>query len=360
MTIVRPDSTRTVEDDIAAILRGDVAVRCDPSAFVDAAVRQGAAPLLVQAGVARLLPAAESARLRDEARRLAAIAEVRERELQRVLAGFHRDGLDVLLVKGAHLANTCYPASYLRPRDDTDMLVREGDSVRVRSTLARLGYAPQPVQTGPEVLGQTLFDRPGGVSAVLDVHWRALRPQRAAAIFQLEDLMSRAVPVPRLGPHARGPSPADALALACVHQAAHHAGHDVLLWTYDVHLLLNDLPPPGADAFLRFVIGRGIATVSIPALERAASLFGHPSAFGILDHLRAAARDEAPPIEPRSRIADVRLDLRAVRGGRAKARLLAAHLFPPAAYMRATYAPASRAPLSWLYLKRAVRALART
>ncbi len=348
------------EAEIAGFLRGERVVPRNPASFASTAVRHGVAPLAIHYGAARYLPATAAETLRAEARRQAAIAALRERELRRVLQALHADGLEVLLFKGVHLANTCYPESSLRPRDDTDMLVREEDRERAARTLARLGYLPQPVQTGHRVLGQTMFDRPGAVGATLDVHWRAVRQRRAAALFDFDDLMSRAAAVPRLGEHARGPGPADALALACVHLAAHHPEQDLLLWTYDVHLLLERLTPSEEDAFVRSAIDRGIAALAVAAIEPAASRFRNHVASRVADRLRLAARDEASAslLDPGSRIDDVRLDLRAVRGP-AKLRLLAAHLFPPAAYMRATYAPASRAPLPWLYLKRVVRALAR-
>jgi len=51
------------------------------------------------------------------------------------------------------------------------------------------------------------------------------------------------------------------------------------------------------------------------------------------------------------------MDLRALPGWRARARLIAGHLFPPAGYMRNTYAPSSHAILPWLYAARFVRGL---
>jgi hypothetical protein len=48
-------------------------------------------------------------------------------------------------------------------------------------------------------------------------------------------------------------------------------------------------------------------------------------------------------------------DLSRAAGWRAPARLALAHLFPPAAYMRRTYAPSSGAPLPWLYARRVAR-----
>lgn len=359
-SLSRASETRDLssEQEIAGILVGGHARPRDPSSFASAAIRHAVAPLLVKAGVADLLPAECAARLVAEARNQAAITELRERELRGVLDALHGGGIPVLLIKGAHLASSCYPESYLRTRDDTDLFVRASDRGRVTATLNGLGYRPQPVQTGAAVLGQTLFDRHGTVAAALDVHWRIAQPILAASLFDFDDLLSRSVVLPRLSPLARGPAPADALALACVHQAAHHQGHDLLLWTYDVHLLLSGWVRQDVEHFVALATTRRIAAVCVSGIAPAEALFGTAIATELLARLRAAAGGEpsAAWLRPRGRLRRIVLDLRALTSWPARAQLVAGHLFPPAAYMRATYAPSSHAPMAWLYLRRLLRA----
>jgi hypothetical protein len=62
---------------------------------------------------------------------------------------------------------------------------------------------------------------------------------------------------------------------------------------------------------------------------------------------------------PRRGMAGAVSDVRATAGLRAKLILVREHLFPPAGYMRQVYAPASRAPLVWLYDRRAFAAARR-
>ncbi len=348
----------SAEREIAAMLAGRPRAPRDPATFAYMAVRHAVAPLLVHAGAARLLPDAEASRLMTQARRQIALTAMRDRELPRVLDAMAAAGVPVLVIKGAHLAATCYAESWLRVRDDTDLFVRESDRARTAAVLGRLGYQPQPVQTGVAVLGQTLFDRAGAVGAALDVHWRMARPPAASAVFDFDALHGRSVALARIGGAARGPSPADALAIACVHQAAHHGDLDLLLWACDVHFLIDAFTPEDAEHFIAFARARRIGAICTAAIGPAVSLFATPGGASLLERLGAlsGAEPSAALLQPAGRIGGIMRDVRATAGWRGRARLAAGHLFPPVAYMRATYAPASTAPMAWLYLRRLWRA----
>lgn len=346
------------ETEIAGILRGDIRHPVDPDAFVRAAARHAVGPLLVYAGVARRLPDPARVSLLAEARQQIARTLTRERELRRVLAALDREGVRVLVIKGAHLSATCYAESWLRLRDDTDLLVHPADRARACAVLEALGYRAQSSQTGPAVLGQTLFDRPGAIGAALDVHWRIAAPPVAAAVFDADDLLSRAVAVPRLGPVARGPSRVDALAIACLHQAAHHPGSDLMLWTYDLHLLMERFTPADSRQFLDLAVSRRVVAICAAGIGLACERFRGTVAAGLLARLEASGAREPSAIllQPTGRLRGIARDLRALDTWGDRRRLAAAHLFPPAAYMRDAFAPASRAPLAWLYLRRLLRA----
>ena len=349
------------EREIAAVLRGEPVTPSDPAAFAYSAVRHAVAALIVKRGVTDLLPPAQAARLLDEARRQAAIIEFRDRAARLVFAALHQAGIEALAIKGVYLGNTLYPESFLRARHDTDLVIRVIDRAAVLKVLRELGYERQPEQTGDAVLGQIMFDRPHGPGVPLDVHWRLARPHAAAALFDVEAMMSHSIAVPRLGEHARGPAATDALAVACVHRAAHHAGHDLLLWMYDVHLLIQALGDDQAEAFVRMAVDRRMASLSSSMIQEAYEVFGHPRAADLARRLSraGAAEPAAALIHPRPWWTTLHSDLRAVPRWSDRLRLVAGHAFPPAAYMRATYAPASRAPLPWLYARRFVRALSR-
>jgi hypothetical protein len=79
-------------------------------------------------------------KLQNEAVTASALDLLGERELRKVLISLVEYGVRPLLLKGASLAYTVYPSPALRPRGDTDLLVREGDLPRVAQILRKLGY----------------------------------------------------------------------------------------------------------------------------------------------------------------------------------------------------------------------------
>lgn len=349
------------EREIAATLRGERVAPVDPGAFAYSAVRHSVAALVLKCGISERLPAREASKLLEESRRQAATIEFRDRAARTVLQAMHDRGVEALAIKGVHLGNTLYPDSFLRARQDTDLLIRVTDRGATLRLLRELGYERQPEQTGDAVLGQIMFDRPHGPGVPLDVHWRLARPHVAAALFDVDAMISRSVPVPRLGPHARGPVAADALALACVHRAAHHAGHDLLLWLYDVHLLVGSLDDGDAQAFVTMAIDRGMASLCGSMIQEAHEVFGHPRAAELARSLslRRGSEPSAVLLHLGRWWTTLDMDLRALPRWSDRMRLLAGHAFPPRAYMRKTFGPASRAPLPWLYARRLARAFSR-
>jgi hypothetical protein len=350
-----------VERALAAALLGQPAPPVSPQAFVEGALHHQLAPLLVRAGLVQL-PEHATEPLRRTTREHAVIAALRDRELARVIDRLHHDGVRCLVVKGAHVAHACYPCSYLRVRADADLVIRPADRDAAIATLRALGYRrQQAVQTGADVLGQILFAHDDHPGSAIDLHWRLSAPRAAAALFDTDALVERAVPIPALGPHARGPSIGDALAIACVHQVAHHRGDDRLLWMYDVHLLLQALDDLDADLFVHRAAERGMAQICRRVIDGAAARFPSGRAVEISEKLQAAAAVEpaAVLLEARAPIAGLIDDVVAERRWRERIRLVAGHLFPPPAYMRETWAPGSRIPLPVLYASRLLRAAPR-
>lgn len=344
-----------------AVLRGEPRRPVAPASFVDMAICHRVAPLLVRAGATRLLPPREAERLLAETRGATVTCELRDRELRRVLAALHAAGIDAVIMKGAQLAHSHYASPHLRPSDDTDLLVRRRDVAALAAVLAREGFRRQDDLTGDAVLGQVLFGRDARPGTRLDVHWRIAAPRVAADLLRFEELAARAVRVPQLGPSARGLAAVDALALACVHQGAHHPGHDLLLWMYDVHLLIAGLTDSEVDAFVALALDRRMARLCASSIEASTRRFPHPAAERILRSLAAA-----PPGEPTARLVGPRCpatellsDLSVIGGWRERTELLLGHLFPPPAYMRKAFATSSAVMLPWLYAYRIVRGAGR-
>jgi hypothetical protein len=361
MSAAPPIRDRVSEHEIAGIVLGEPTVPSNPPSFVATALRHRMAPLLVHAGAASRLPQADAARLVEEARNEAVLSELRDRELCRVLAALRADGLRVLVMKGAHLAQSHYDESCLRPRDDADLLIERVECEPLSEALARIGYAHLPDITGDVVHGQMVFGRTANIPVVLDVHWRVASPRIAAGLLSFEELTRRAVDLPRLGPGARGPAPVHALALACIHQSAHHPGHELLLWMYDIYLLVSRFGAAEIDEFAAMAVERRMARMCAHAVSGATGYFPASNADALLKKLAVADEDEPTAflVNARSPMRQLASDLAATREWSARARLLFAHLFPPPAYMRHTYGVSSAALLPWLYGYRIARGAGR-
>jgi hypothetical protein len=332
----------------------------DVAEFLAWAQREGLVGLLhakVSVSAPNPLPATLVAGLRAGAHRQVALELAQRLELQRVVAEAHRRELDVLLMKGASLAYDVYPDPALRVRSDVDMLIREVDRDKVRRCLDDLGYVSDPEVSGRFVTYQFHSQRidTNGVRHLCDVHWKVANPQRFADAVRFDELADAAVPLPPLGPGARGIGRVHALWLACVHRAAHHYDRDALVWLYDVHLLMSTLDADGAARFASLAQRTSVRRICLRALRLAQDLLGTAIPATVLASLEAAPADEpsAMFLDPGVRRLDVLLDdVRVLRGLRPRLMLLKEHLFPDAAYMRQTYARGSAAPTLWLYARR--------
>ncbi|HJZ71044.1 MAG TPA: nucleotidyltransferase family protein [Vicinamibacterales bacterium] len=295
--------------------------------------------------------------LRAGAHRQAARELVQRVELQRVIAAMHARGVDVLLMKGASLAFDVYPDPAWRVRSDVDLFIRADDRTAARACFADLGYACEPEASGRLIAYQFHCERndAGRVRHLFDVHWKIANPQRFAEAVGFEELAAAAVPLPRIGPDARGLGRPHALWLACVHRAAHHYDQQTLVWLYDVHLLVRALDAAGLHEFVALAERTGVRRICLRALVLARERFGTPIAAPAIAALEAAPLDEPSALflGPRVRRVDVLLDdVRVLRGWSARFTLLKEHLLPDAAYMRRTYANGSSAPIGWLYVRR--------
>ena len=237
---------------VAAILRGEPtawpadAGHVEQDRFFAAASRHGVLPLLAphlhQAKTLEGWPASIRERLVEAARNEVMVESLRRREVRRLHVALAAANVRPLLMKGTALAYLCYPHR-LRPRGDTDLLVRRTDVTRATRALHTLGYRRALQTPGELVMPQMEFvkDERPGIRHVCDLHVKIANPQLFAETLSYDELSTRAVDVPELGAGARALGPVDALLLACIHRVAHHNDCEKLLWIYDIHLLANGM-----------------------------------------------------------------------------------------------------------------------
>lgn len=285
----------------------------------------------------------------------AALNAWRDEETRRLLAALSHDGIDVLVMKGSALAHTLYAEPHLRPRLDVDLLLGRDALERAERVVTAEGWT-HPVERAAEVAEPQrhyVKDGPGGSLYHLDVHWRIAIPQAFGDALSFHELAQRSVPVPQLGASARTLSPVDALLLACVHRVAHHADAIDLLWLRDIHLLVEHLTAEERVELPARAQRASIVAVTRRGLALAADLFGTPHAAELLSGLAAlppqseSSADFLGGVRP---VNALRLDLAALTWS-ARLALVAEHLFPAPAYMRARYpsVPPVLLPAAYVY-----------
>ncbi len=364
------EDTATV---VAAVLRGDMSslalLQSDAgsTAFLEMAARHDVEPLVRRALKEchgwSLVPVAVQVALDARARREAVFEGLRCRETKRVLASLREAGVTALILKGGALAHTHYPAAYLRPRGDTDLLVGLDDRAKARDALGTLGYRRERSLLRDSVHTQWMFRRyEGHAPHTIDLHWAVSNRPLFARVLSFEELRRDARPVAPLEAGALAPAPLHALILACVHRVAHHDDAPNLIWLYDIKLLAEGLSPQEWDAFWQLAVEKRIVALCREGLALTARQFGFaeetarasvpPGAADSADEPSAAYLGGAG-----ARWRSLLLDVRGAAGAGAKLRLLAGLAFPHPAYMRSAYGATGPATLTAAYLRRAAGGL---
>lgn len=134
-----------------------------------------------------------------------------------------RQGIEILLLKGAVLAYTAYPRPEHRSLGDIDLLVREQDFFALEEILRELGYASRVPRLPPSELPlyahcfrQIRFR--GRHPPPLEVHFRVLNLGMPSPI---ESAWGDPEHLGFLGPEVRTPSPERFLIHLCLHAQQH-------------------------------------------------------------------------------------------------------------------------------------------
>jgi len=292
------------------------------------------------------------------ARAEAARDVVRSRSFRQVLDALAAASVPAIVFKGEHLAHACYERPDLRPRTDSDVLVRHGDRQKAAHALETCGYRRVAQLEADLISYQATFVRAGEENGgmAIDLHWRLSNPQEFGDLLSSEDLFAAAVPLPALGATARVPSTVHALLIALVHRVAHHAGHTRLIWDWDLMCLAKRMNADEWNDLIRMAHRHRLGSVFAAELARAMLVSPGAVPSWVCDRLRETARLTRGPDrrEHQTRIGELLASLRALPGWRERASLARQHLLPPRRYMRDVYAPSSHAPLPILYVRRAI------
>ncbi|MDG4597915.1 MAG: nucleotidyltransferase family protein [Candidatus Contendobacter sp.] len=355
---------------LAALLRGaEPGPMPDEAVLLDTAQAEGVLALchdqLRRSPTWEQYPATLRVALIRHARQEAAVDMLRAAELREVLEALARQGLPVLLLKGAALAHILYPEPYLRSRCDTDLLLpSRDDAERAWRVLETLGYERPNAISGDLIVYQLNCHKigRGQLTHAVDVQWRLSKAALFAEVFPFTELAAAAVPVPALGPSAHSLGLVHALLMACIHRVFHlpEGNGDRLIWLYDIHRLAERFTEKHWQHFTTLAEERTVCGACLDGLSTTEAWLATSLPEAVLRRLRTgAARERFDSRQARSRWGLAWLTFRALPSTAARLRWLGQNLFPDADYMRRKYNFHHSGWLPWFYGVRIVQGVAK-
>ncbi len=298
--------------------------------------------------------------LKANAKRFAAIDMILGHELIQVLDALSDDRIYPLLMKGTPLTYTHYPNLGTRPRCDTDMLILVKDIDTFFCVMQKLGYTYNPVDDLSS--RQISFSKKCSmnVTHTLDVHWRINNRLLFFKTLTYEELNQEAIAIPALGTHAHSLCPVHALLLACLHRAAHGSTGDeeMLLWLYDIHLLVSRFSKVEFLYFASLAENKRLKAICLDALKSSNKLYNTTIPAIVLSELSKATSHE-----PSARFLEsnaprfLAKDIIAVSGTHHILSGIIEILFPPSTYVLNNYRISHKILLPMLYLHRLILGL---
>ena len=326
----------------------------------------GVAPLLLRQlqslAPTPAIPASAAARLRDSHQRTAMRNMVRLRELARLLRGLSCRGIDVVVLKGAHLANAVYGDLALRDMKDVDVLVRRRDLADAYGVLLELGNGAGEIadlEADVEVECARHHHLPPVTmpnAVPVEVHWNITPPNVPVAI-DMDGIWARARDTRIAGARAMAMAPDDLLLHLSVHAALQHRFRMRLRHLCDIAVTLTRFRDSiDWDRLAAVANASGASRFVYCTLRVAESVLGAPVPPSGVDRLVREATDEAivPIVREYFLAASLELPLayraaRETQGFVGKVGIVLKSIAPAPARMRAMYGLAPRARSVFLY-----------
>lgn len=159
------------------------------------------------------------------------------KELGNVLQNLADVGVDVIVLKGAALAEKVYGDIAARQMVDLDLLIKPEDLTIVRKVVANLGYklAGVEMQSGfnEEFRNEEIHWKQGLVNVNLDLHWKLVSPIYYQRTFLTDWFWETAIPTKISGSPAFILGNEAQIVYLCAHLMLHHGGNS-LLWLHDI------------------------------------------------------------------------------------------------------------------------------
>ncbi len=155
-------------------------------------------------------------------------------ELNKVLESYRDAGIDVIVLKGAALAENAYGDIGLRSYEDIDILVREDDLQKAKRIIVAAGY------TLDESISSEAFNEKYGCDLhyvkdiIIEIHWDIIRRKiyNLYTEIKIRELWKNAQPAKIANTDALVLAPEDMLLHLCVHLSKH--SYNRLIWLCDI------------------------------------------------------------------------------------------------------------------------------
>jgi hypothetical protein len=234
----RAGVTQSRHDELSQCLS-----RLDWRAFLRAADAAPQAYLhyaLEHMGLLDGVPSAVREPLAAARRAAAARYLLRRRALRGAVAALHATAIDVIVLKGAAVAELVYPDPSLRSMQDVDLLVPADRLEDAAKCLlgAGLVYPAAPEEVSPwQPSAEFRVLTAGDYPVVMEIH--GTLHSAACLPGGLPELWRRSRPLTAFDIAARSLEPHDLVLYLCLHLATHHLFERSLQWLLDVRLCLE-------------------------------------------------------------------------------------------------------------------------
>jgi hypothetical protein len=286
------------------------------------------------------------------------------KEIPQMLRVLQATGIEVVLLKGAHLAEVVYANRALRPMYDVDILVRQTDLLRAEVKLLEMGYGPAAISNnGFDFAGHHHLPplaKPGG--GKIEIHWSIERPDTPFKI-DVDGLWKRARPAMIAGVEVLVLSPEDLILHLCLHASFDHEYDFGIRSLWDIAEVLRHYRDEIDWEQVALRAGQwGVGKYVYLTLHLACELVGAAVPDGVMSSLRPDGFDpqvaawgvaqifaEEPTLSMSPNLAQV-WGLKRVRE---KVALLLRRAFPPLSVMSRAYPAAAGS--KWIFLYYPVR-----
>jgi hypothetical protein len=217
-----------MDDAGVAAIKSLQTISFDWDSILQSGTRHGIAPLLYRT-LSRIdddsaVPPEVRATLRTAYYNNIARNMLLYQELRTVLKAFNVANIDVIVLKGAFLAELVYENIGLRAIGDIDLLVKREDLEKVKQELIQLGYHALPTKWGErlnelwetEWAEERHYTKANNVD--IDVHWYI---QDRVDPYQIADFWVHAQPVVLAGEETLMLAPEDQMLHRCLHSERH-------------------------------------------------------------------------------------------------------------------------------------------